>query len=125
MTSGRRVLRIAAASVVAGCCAAVAHAGGGGLDPSFSGDGWVRTLAVRSPTDTYLPRGGEDVALQPDGKVLVTGTIIDSTSHWYFGVFRYTADGSLDRNFAGGGFPEVDLGNCAVSPAFRATRKRG
>jgi uncharacterized delta-60 repeat protein len=122
VTNARRVLRIAAASVVAGCCAAVAHAGGGGLDPSFSGDGWVRTLAVRSPTDTYLPRGGEDVALQPDGKVLVTGTIIDSTSHWYFGVFRYTADGSLDRSFAGGGFAEVDVGNAEFAHAVAIQR---
>jgi len=117
MTSVRRALHIAAASVAAACWAGVALAGGGGLDPSFSGDGWVRTLAVRSPSDTYLPRGGEDVALQPDGKVLVTGTILDATSHWYFGVFRYTADGSLDRSFAGGGFAEVDLGNAEFAHA--------
>jgi uncharacterized delta-60 repeat protein len=122
MTSARRALRAATASVVAACWAAVALASGGGLDPSFSGDGWVRTLAARSPSNTYLPRGGEDVALQPDGKILVTGTILDATSHWYFGVFRYTADGSLDRTFAGGGFAEVDLGNAEFAHAVAVQR---
>jgi uncharacterized delta-60 repeat protein len=122
MTSARRALRAATASVVAACWAAVALASGGGLDPSFSGDGWVRTLAARSPSNTYLPRGGEDVALQPDGKILVTGTILDATSHWYFGVFRYTADGSLDRTFAGGGFAEVDVGNAEFAHAVAVQR---
>jgi uncharacterized delta-60 repeat protein len=115
-------LHIAAASVVAACWIGVALASGGGLDPSFSGDGWVRTLQVRSSTDSYLPSGGEDVALQPDGKILVTGEIIDPTSHWYFGVFRYTADGSLDRSFAGGGFAEVDLGNAEFAHAVAIQR---
>jgi uncharacterized delta-60 repeat protein len=122
MTSARHALRIAAATVAVACWAGVAIASGGGLDPSFSGDGWVRTLAVRSPSDTYLPRGSEDVALQPDGKLLVTGTILDATSHWYFGVFRYTADGSLDRSFAEGGFAEVDLGNAEFAHAVAIQR---
>ena len=91
MTGARRALRAAAISIALAGLAAVALAAGGQLDPSFSGDGWVRTLAARSPSNTYLPRGGEDVALQPDGKILVTGEILDATSHWYFGVFRYTA----------------------------------
>jgi len=122
MTSVRPALRAAAASAVAACWAGVALASGGGLDPSFSGDGWVRTLEVRSPTDSYLPSGGEDVALQPDGKILVTGELIDPTSHWYFGVFRYTAGGSLDRSFAGGGFAEIDLGNAEFAHAVAIQR---
>jgi hypothetical protein len=60
---------------------AVTLAGGGDLDPSFSGDGWVRTLEVRSATNNYLPKGAEDMALQPDGKILAVGEIIDGTSH--------------------------------------------
>ena len=122
MTSARRALRAAAVLVVAACWAGVALAAGGGLDPSFSGDGWVRTLQVRSSTDSYLPAGAEDVALQPDGRILVTGEIIDPTSHWYFGVFRYTANGSLDRSFGGGGFAEVDLGNAEFAHAVAVQR---
>jgi hypothetical protein len=66
MASARRVLYPAVVSIVAAGWAAVALAAGGELDPSFSGNGWVRTLEVRSPTNNYLPRGGEDVALQPE-----------------------------------------------------------
>jgi uncharacterized delta-60 repeat protein len=122
MTSVTRALRTAAVSLVAAGWTAVALAAGGELDPSFSGDGWVRTLDVRSPTNTYLPRGGEDVALQPDGKILVTGEILDATSHWYFGVFRYTSDESLDRAFAGGGFAEIDLGEAEFAHAVAVQR---
>lgn len=122
MTSARRVLRSSAVAIVATGWAAVALAAGGELDQSFSGDGWVRTLEVRSATNNYLPRGGEDIALQPDGKILVTGEILDGTSHWYFGVFRYTADGSLDRTFAGGGWAEVDLGEAEFAHAVAVQR---
>ncbi|HKD34448.1 MAG TPA: hypothetical protein VKB73_13445 [Gaiellaceae bacterium] len=122
MARARRVLYPAVVSIVAAGWAAVALAAGGELDSSFSGDGWVRTLEVRSPTNNYLPRGGEDVALQPDGKVLVTGEILDGTSHWYFGVFRYTADGSLDRTFAEGGFAEIDLGEAEFAHAVAVQR---
>jgi uncharacterized delta-60 repeat protein len=122
MTGARRALRTAAVSIAAAGWAVIALAAGGELDPSFSGDGWVRTLEVRSPTNTYLPRGGEDVALQPDGKILVTGEILDGTSHWYFGVLRYTADGSLDRTFAGGGLAEIDLGEAEFAHAVAVQR---
>ncbi len=121
MTSATRALRSSAVAIVA-AWAAVALAAGGELDPSFSGDGWVRTLEVRSATNNYLPRGGEDIALQPDGKILVTSEILDGTSHWYFGVFRYTADGSLDRTFAGGGWAEVDLGEAEFAHAVAVQR---
>jgi hypothetical protein len=53
--------------------AAVAVAAGGELDPSFSGDGWLRTLEVRSPSSNYLPAGAEDIAVQPHGKILAVG----------------------------------------------------
>jgi uncharacterized delta-60 repeat protein len=122
MTTARRALRTAAVSIVAVAWAAVALAAGGELDPSFSGDGWVRTLEVRSPPNTYPPRGGVDVALQSDGKILVTGEILDATSHWYFGVFRNTDDGSLDRSFAGGGLAETDLGEAEFAHAVAVQR---
>jgi uncharacterized delta-60 repeat protein len=122
MTSGRRVLCTAAVSILAACWVAIALAAGGELDGSFSGDGWVRTLEVRSPTNSYLPRGGEDVALQRDGKILVAGTILDATSHWYFGVLRYTPDGSLDRTFAGDGLAELDLGEAEFAHAVALQR---
>ena len=53
----------------------------GDLDSSFSGDGWLRTLEVRSADNNYLPRGAEDVAVQPDGRIVAVGELIDGTSN--------------------------------------------
>jgi uncharacterized delta-60 repeat protein len=101
---------------------AVTLAGGGDLDPSFSGDGWVRTLEVRSATNNYLPKGAEDAALQPDGKILAVGEIIDGTSHWYFGVFRYLPDGTLDPSFGERGFAELQIGTVSFANAVAVQR---
>ena len=109
-------LALAALSLV------VALAGGGELDPTFSGDGWVRTLQVRSPSNNYLPAGAEDVAVQPDGKLVVVGEIIDGASHWYYGVFRYTPDGELDRSFGDGGWAELELGSVSFAHAVALQR---
>lgn len=88
-----------------GCAAFAPTAAGspGDLDSSFSGDGWLRTLEVRSPSNNYLPRAAEDVAVQPDGRIVAVGELIDGTSNWYFGAFRYLPNGELDPSFGKGG----------------------
>jgi uncharacterized delta-60 repeat protein len=111
-------LRMAAAALVAVSATATA---GGELDPSFSGDGWVRTLTVGS----LFVRGGQDAALQPDGKIVVAGAVEDSQSRWYFGVARYTSDGTLDTGFAGGGLAAIDLGSFAEAHAVAVQRDGG
>jgi len=83
----------------------------GDLDGSFSGDGWLRTLEVRSPTNNYLPRGAEDIAVQPDGRIVAAGEMIDGRSTWYFGAFRYLPNGELDQSFGEGGWVDTDLGS--------------
>ena len=110
-------MRVAAALLVAGALAV-----GGQLDPSFSGDGWVRTVEVRSASNNYLPKGARDVALQPDGKILAVGELIDGTSHWYFGVFRYLPDGSLDPSFGERGFAELQIGTVSFANAVAVQR---
>jgi uncharacterized delta-60 repeat protein len=90
---------------------APAAAAPGDLDSSFSGDGWVRTLEVRSATNNYLPEGAEDIALQADGKIVAVGELEDGTSHWYFGLFRYLPSGELDASFGEGGWVDTDLGS--------------
>ena len=107
----RHAVQAAWVVLAAGIVAGIGHAAGGEFDPSFSGDGWVRTLEVRSASNNYLPEGAEDIAIQPDGKIVVVGEVQDGTSHWYFGVFRYLPDGSLDRSFAGSGWVALDLGS--------------
>jgi uncharacterized delta-60 repeat protein len=107
----RVVARASAVLALLVTWAAPAAAAPGDLDTSFSGDGWVRTLEVRTETNNYLPEGAEDLAIQPDGKILAVGELEDGTSHWYFGVFRYLANGDLDDSFGEGGWVDTDLGS--------------
>ena len=86
-----------------------AAAAPGGLDPTFSGNGWVRSYDVFG-SRPYFPKGAEDVALQPDGKILAVGELQDANSHWWFGVFRWLPNGDLDRSFGSGGWVANDLG---------------
>ncbi|MEQ1656951.1 MAG: DUF4347 domain-containing protein, partial [Nitrospira sp.] len=74
--------------------------------PTFSvGDGNVTTNILFGET-------GQDVVVQPDGKVLVVGT---SGSPTAMTVTRYNSDGSLDTSFGGGDgvyrVPAVDQQN--------------
>jgi uncharacterized delta-60 repeat protein len=71
----------------------------------------VRTLEIRVGSSNYLPRGAEDVVVQPDGRLVVTGEMIDGGSNHYFGALRYLPDGSLDGSFGSGGLVAVDLGS--------------
>ena len=66
----------------------------GALDPSFGGDGRVRT-------DVGADAVG-DVALQPDGKIVVAGTGF-SNGPLTSGLVRYNPDGTLDASFGGDG----------------------
>jgi uncharacterized delta-60 repeat protein len=97
---------MSAAALVGPASAAPGH-----LDPTFSGDGWVRTLAVDSATNSYLPGGAADIAIQPDGKIVAVSTVHDRNSHWYFGVFRYLPSGELDASFGEGGWAATDIGS--------------
>jgi len=71
----------------------------GSLDTSFDGDG-------RATTDLgFTGDSGYDVALQPDGKIVVSGM-----SNYDFAVVRYNANGSLDTSFSGDGTVVTNLG---------------
>ena len=60
----------------------------GSLDPSFNGDGKV--------TDSFTSGGATDLALRPDGRVVVVG----SNNFFVAGsVVRYTSGGDLDPSF--------------------------
>ena len=104
-------VRLMAGLIVAMSWAAPAAAAPGDLDGSFSGDGWVRTQEVRTETNNYLPKGAEDLAIQPDGKILAVGELQDGASYWYFGVFRYLPGGELDLGFGDGGWVATELGS--------------
>jgi uncharacterized delta-60 repeat protein len=102
-----RTASIALASLVLAVTAAAAP---GKLDPTFSGDGWVRTYDVFGYSKRFFPKGAEDVAIQRDGKILAVSELQDGNSHWWFGVYRWLPNGDLDRSFGSGGWVANDLG---------------
>ncbi len=67
-------------------------------DPSFSGDGRVTTVVGATS-------GAEAVVVQPDGKVVVGGTVqpVAGDLDTDYLLIRYTADGALDPTFGRGG----------------------
>ena len=75
----------------------------GALDPSFSGDG-------RQTTALGEVMIANAVALQPDGRILVSGDTASGGSG-DFAIFRYDAGGTLDPSFGAGGVVTRDLGD--------------
>ena len=70
----------------------------GSLDTSFDGDGIVTTDFASSQDKAV------DVAIQPDGKIVVVGTTwAPGVSNIDFGIARYNSNGSLDTKFSGDG----------------------
>jgi uncharacterized delta-60 repeat protein len=72
----------------------------GSLDTSFDLDG-------KATVDFFGTSGydtGYGLALQADGKILVTGSVFNGATNQYdFGVARFNANGSLDTGFDGDG----------------------
>ncbi len=94
----------------------------GDLDPTF-GSGGQKLLTVdpfNQPIGATLV--GNDIVVQPDGKILIAGYAAGSSSEWV--VIRLNADGSYDTNFGIGGngivyFYEGNVDNQAVSIVLR------
>jgi uncharacterized delta-60 repeat protein len=104
---------VAAAALAALVVLSLASGAPGILDPVFAGKGWRQTrefFSYGSPQE-YIPKGAQDVALQADGKIVLTGEFQDAQSHWYFGAYRFTANGDLDRSFGEGGWVDTKVGS--------------
>lgn len=76
----------------------------GSLDSGFGSGGKVMT---RSFNKGYA---GFAVAVQPDGKIIVVGNVIDSDLRSSFAVVRYTTSGNLDPAFGAGGIEITGVG---------------
>lgn len=71
----------------------------GAMDPSFSGDGY-RTVSFTQPAFAF------SLDVQSDGKVLIGGALVDSST-WV--VTRLRRGGALDRTFAVDGRATIDV----------------
>lgn len=74
----------------------------GSLDQSFGTGGVVVYDSGK------FEFGGDDVALQPDGKILVTGTVTAATQDAL--LLRFNVDGTLDNSFGANGVVTYDAG---------------
>ena len=73
----------------------------GSLDTTFGGGDGIVTTRVGSGTVGFNFEGQAAFA-QPDGKIVVGGSMLTATNNNDFAVVRYNADGSLDTTFGGG-----------------------
>ncbi len=74
----------------------------GDLDSTFGSNGVV-TTAVFPTTHNW----GGDLAIQPDGKILVAGTV--SNTGYDFVLLRYNLNGSADNSFGSNGIKVFDV----------------
>jgi uncharacterized delta-60 repeat protein len=82
----------------------------GDLDNSFGVQGRQVILIPNLSQGFSLQwNTAEDIAFQPDGKILVAGSAYDSYRLFDFTVTRFNADGSLDSSFADGGVFRYDF----------------
>jgi len=75
----------------------------GSLDTSFGGTGKVNTPFGAGQATA------RDVAIQPDGKIVVVGNAVGTTNQ-DFAVARYNANGTLDGTFGNGGTVTIPVG---------------
>lgn len=77
----------------------------GTIDNDFGDDGFA--------VETIGPffDDAEDMILQPDGKILVTGYAAQAATDADFGLARFTRDGVLDNTFSGDGKVITIIGN--------------
>lgn len=76
----------------------------GSPDTSF-GSGGLAALGATAPLSRAL-----DVAIQPDGRIVVAGDINSSPAQDFF-LARFTAAGALDQSFGTGGWLTTDFGS--------------
>ena len=81
---------------------AVARYTDGGLDPTFSGDGWATAAFGRGSS-------ADSMVIQPDGKIVVAGRVAGSTVN--IALVRFLPDGNLDPHFGAGGRVETNIGS--------------
>jgi uncharacterized delta-60 repeat protein len=83
----------------------------GSLDPDFARGGFVKTTP-----DSPGFGGGSAIALQPDGKILVTSPVGEAGAR--LAAKRYTARGEPDTSFSGDGVATAELPPGVVAHAY-------
>src|SRR5215831_13943082 len=90
-------------------CTLCAHSQTKWLDPTFGINGVVITRI--SPSYD----GANAVAMQPDGKIVVSGFRLDATLGYEMEVIRYNPDGTRDVTFGRSGITVVNVNSFETS----------
>lgn len=88
------------AAALAAVCAGAASARDGDLDRGFGANGKV---FAAYPTGQFIDTFNVELAVQPDGKLLVASSRNYAAPDWDFGVMRLLPDGSVDTTFGSSG----------------------
>lgn len=91
----------------------------GSLDGTFGNGGIVHSSVLG------LQDVGLNVAVQPDGKILVAGFANDGVTGRLLALLRYNADGTLDPGFSGDGMRTDDLVPGSDTPTGLALQSDG
>ncbi len=86
----------------------------GSPDTSFGNGGTVLTTIEFSDRQAQL-------ALQPDGKILLSGVSASNTTYSNFTIVRYNTNGSLDTSFNNTGYATVDINGSSFDESFNLT----
>lgn len=78
----------------------------GALDNTFGVNGTVLT-GISSGSSGYA------LVIQSDGKIVVTGSVLQSNDVW-IPIVRYNSDGSLDTSFGTNGITIITIEDCAI-----------
>lgn len=76
----------------------------GSLDPSFGNNGIVTTAIDKADY-------GKAIALQPDGRIILSGYAATPSYDYYAVVARYNNDGSIDNSFGTNGLSPLTIEN--------------
>jgi uncharacterized delta-60 repeat protein len=92
-----KIVAAGASQVGGGAFSVIRYNANGSLDATFSGDGKLTTNFTNGDDWVW------DVALQVDGKIVVSGVAGSSWPNKVAALARYNANGSLDGTFSGDG----------------------
>lgn len=84
------------------------------------------SVSGRSLTEVTATTAARALAIQPDGKAVAVGYVLNASNNYDFLVARFNADLSLDTSFGGTGYVMTDLGtsvDIANSVAIQADGK--
>ena len=79
------------------------YTSGGSLDSTFGKGGIVQTTFAGGAGAGAADAGVASLALQPDGKIVASGAVIDPQEAFTMKLARYEPDGSLDSSFGTAG----------------------